>query len=156
MKKFVLSFMLVLLTVVIGGCCSDAMCSKGQKCDKSQICTKNQKCSQPCAKAKKCPFLGKWEFFVEMDGKLSPLPVSPQPQLELCARGLMRFHYAKNDQPAVLEGKWKVADGCLVISDAGQKNIQKYVLQKDGSAEYTVGKNDRLPENTRVVIRKIK
>ena len=155
MKKFMMSCFVALVAVVFAGCCTGSVDCKS-KCAGKKACVKKADCKKPCAKAKKCPFLGKWEFFVNVDGKLEPLPVSPQPQLELCAKGVMRFHYAKNDQPAVMEGKWKVADGNLVISDIAQKNVQKYILKKDGTAEFTVGKNDRMPENTKVVIRKVK
>ena len=110
----------------------------------------------PCAKAKKCPFAGKWEFFVSQNGKLTALPVDHSPKLELCKKGVVKFHYTKDGKAAVVEGKWKVADGKLVISDASGKSVQYYTIQKDGSAEFIVGRNDRLPENTRIIIRKIK
>ena len=151
MKKFMMMMAAVSMVLVLAGCCT------GRCPGKSGKCPKQTKCTMPCAKkGKKCPFIGKWEFFVEQNGKLTALPVSPQPQLELCPKGVMRFHYAKNDKPAVLEGKWKVDNGALVISNVEQNNVQRYILQKDNSAVYTVGANDQLPQNTRVVIKKVK
>ena len=141
MKIFMMMF-LAAVAMVLSGCCAG-------KCPESR-------CSRPCARQEKCPFAGKWEFFVEQNGKLIALPVSPQPQLELCPKGVMRFHYAKADKPAVMEGKWKIDGNALVISNKESSNVQRYILQPDNSAVYTVGENDKLPKNTKVVIKKVK
>ena len=150
MKKFMMLFSLVSAMLILSGCCT------GQCPAANQKCRKQQKCTMPCAKNKKCPFLGRWEFFVEQNGKLEALPVAPQPQLELCAKGVMRFYYAKNDKITVLEGRWKVDNGALVISNTEGSNVQRYILQPDKSAVYTVGENDNLPKNSKVVIKKVK
>ena len=165
MKIFMMSIMASLLVFAVSGCCSAGSCQKAEKsckkaCPKAEKSKKNcpndKKCTMPCAKAKKCPFMGKWEFFISQNGKLTALPVDHSPKLELCKKGVVKFHYEKDGKSAVVEGKWKVADGKLVISDAAGKSNQYYTIQKDGSAEYVVGKNDRLPENTKVIIRKVK
>ena len=158
MKSFMMSIMAALLVFAVSGCCSTVSCPKAKEAEKccKKACPAAKKCTMPCAKAKKCPFMGKWEFFVSQNGKLTALPVDHSPKLELCKKGVVKFHYEKDGKAAVVEGKWKVADGKLVISDASGKSNQYYTIQKDGSAEYVVGKNDRLPENTKVIIRKIK
>ena len=158
MKSFLMSIFASVLVVAVSGCCSTGSCPKAEKADKccKKDCPKAKKCTMPCAKAKKCPFMGKWEFFVSQDGKLTALPVDHSPVLELCKKGVVKFHYTKDGKAIVVEGKWKAADGKLVISDASGKSKQYYMIQKDGSAEFIVGKNDRLPENTRIVIRKLK
>lgn len=168
MKSFMMSIFAALLVVTVSGCCTGSGCPKagenGKVCKKScpkaekgkKNCPNAKKCTRPCAKAAKCPFIGEWEFFINQNGKLAPLPVGHSPKLELCKKGVVRFHYVKDGKQAVVEGKWKIADKKLVISDAAGKNNQYYTLKKDGSAEFSVGKNDRLPENTKVVIRKIK
>ncbi len=150
MKKFMMVLTVVTAVLALTGCCTGSCPAANKKCPKQA------KCTMPCAKNKKCPFLGKWEFFVEQNGKLEALPVAPQPQLELCAKGVMRFHYAKNDKAAILEGRWKVDNGALVISNVEGSNVQRYILQPDKTAVYTVGANDQLPQNTRVVIKKVK
>ena len=140
-----------LMTVVLtfAGCCT-------QKCSaKGEACPKQKKCDMPCAKKnKKCPFVGKWNFFVEQEGKLVALPLDPAPHLELCPKGVMRFHHTRDGKAAVLEGRWSVSKGALVISNVSKSNVQRYILQADGAAVYTVGDNDKLPKNTRVVIKK--
>lgn len=158
MKSFMMSIMAALLVFAVSGCCSTGSCPNAKAAEKcgEKACPAAKKCTMPCAKAKKCPFMGKWEFFVSQNGKLTALPVDHSPKLELCKKGVVKFHYEKDGKAAVVEGKWKVADGKLVISDASGKSNQYYTIQKDGSAEFTVGKNDRLPENTKVIIRKIK
>lgn len=168
MKSLLMSIFASVLVVTVSGCCSTGSCPKAEKADKcckkvcpkaeksKKDCPKAKKCTMPCAKAKKCPFMGKWEFFVDQNGKLTALPIDHSPKLELCKKGVVKFHYAKDGKKAMVQGKWKVADGKLVISDASGKSVQYYTIQKDGSAEFIVGKNDRLPENTRIIIRKIK
>ena len=172
MKKFMMSVFAAVAAVAITGCCSDSACSKAEKscpkaekqcpkakksCPKAEKqCPKAKKCTMTCAKAKKCPFLGKWEFAISQNGKLSALPVDHVPTLELCKKGVMKFHYVKDGKAAVLEGKWKVAKGKLIVSDVSGKNTQAYTLNKDGSAEFTVGADDRLPADTKVIIRKKK
>ena len=158
MKSFLMSFFASVLVVAVSGCCSSGSCPKAEKaaeCSK-KVCPKAEKSKKNCPKAKKCPFMGKWEFFVNQNGKLTALPLDHSPKLELCKKGVVKFHYTKDGQAVVVEGKWKVADGKLLISDASGKSVQYYTIQKDGSAEFVVGKNDRLPENTRIIIRKIK
>ena len=147
MKKFMLLLIAVFSVAVLsGGCCS------AEKCNASKKCAKTVKCDRPCAKSKKgCPFLGKWEFFVVKGDKLEALPVSPQPYMEFCKGGLLRFHFSKDGKAQVVEGRWKVAGNKIVVSDKSGKNVQYYTITEDG-AEYTVGKGDRLPENTKVVI----
>ena len=182
MKSFMMSIFAALLVVAVSGCCtgsgypkakeSGKVCKKscpkakesGKVCKKScpkaekgkKNCPNAKKCTRPCAKAAKCPFVGKWEIFVSKNGQLAKLPVDHSPKLELCKKGVLRFHFVKDGKQAVVEGKWKIAGKKLVISDAAGKNNQYYTLKDDGSAEFVVGKNDRLPENTKVVIRKIK
>ena len=163
MKKFMMSVFAALTAVAITGCCTNAesckkACPKAEKqCPKAKAaCTKAEKCTMPCAKAKKCPFTGKWEFAISQNGKLSALPVDHIPTLELCKKGVMKFHYVKDGKAVVLEGRWKAAKGKLVISDINGKNTQVYILNKDGSAEFTVGVDDRLPVETKVIIRKKK
>jgi hypothetical protein len=158
MKSFMMSIMAALLVFAVSGCCSTGSCTKAKAAEKccKKACPVAKKCTMPCAKAKKCPFTGKWEFFVSQNGKLTALPVDHSPKLELCKKGVVRFHYVKDGKAAVVQGKWKVADGKLVISDAAGKSNQYDTIQKDGSAEFSVGKNDRLPENTKVIIRKVK
>ena len=147
MKSLIMGIVTALLVVTVSGCCSKGSCPEAKKAEK---------CTMPCKKAKKCPFTGTWEFFISRDGKLTALPVDHSPKLELCKKGVVKFHYVKEGKEAVVDGKWKVADGRLVISDASGKYTQYYTIKKDGSAEFIVGKNDRLPENTTVVIRKVK
>lgn len=150
MKKFIMLSAVVFMTAMLAGCC----CSK-QECPSGKKCTKHVKCDRPCAQKKNtkaCPFLGKWEFFVVKGDKLEALPVSPQPYMEFCKGGILRFHYSKKDKPMVVEGRWKVENGVIVVSDKSGKRVQRYTITADGSAEFTVGKNDRLPANTKVVI----
>ena len=156
MKSFMMSIVASLLILTVSGCCSNGSCLKNKEAEAKKACPNAKKCTKPCKKAKKCPFTGKWEFFVSQDGKLTALPVDHSPKLELCKKGVVKFHYVKDGKETVVEGKWKVADGRLVISDASGKYTQYYTLKKDGSAEFIIGKNDRLPENTKVVIRKVK
>ena len=149
MKKMILS--VAMGALVFAGCATVENAGTGK------ICPRKAKCTRTCAKAKaKCPFVGKWEFFVEQDNKLVALPVAPQPQLELCPKGVMRFHYAKEGKKAVLEGKWKVKDNVLTISNLDASNVQRYTLTSYDTAVFVVGANDRLPENTKVVISKVK
>ena len=157
MKSFIMGIVTALLVVTVSGCCSKGACPKGKEAEAcKKACPKAEKCTMPCKKAKKCPFTGTWEFFISRDGKLTALPVDHSPKLELCKKGAVKFHYVKEGKEVVVEGKWKVADGRLVISDASGKYTQYYTIKRDGSAEFIVGKNDRLPENTTVVIRKVK
>ena len=152
MKKMLLSSAALLTLLIVTGCfCTKNACKSEKKCSAPP-----RKCALPCAKAEKCPLLGSWEFFVDNNGKLEALPVSPQPRMELCANGVLRFHYAKNDQPLTVDGKWSVKNGKIIISDKSGKQTQSYTILKDGTAEFTVGPGDNLPANTRVIIRKIK
>ena len=149
MKKFMMLTAVLTAVLTLAGCCTKNCPAKGESCPKQK------KCDMPCAKkSKKCPFVGKWNFFVEQEGKLVALPLDPAPQLELCPKGVMRFHYTRDGKAAILEGRWCVRKGALVISNVSGSNVQSYVLQADKSAVYTVGKNDKLPENTKVVIKK--
>ena len=149
MKKMILSIAMGVL--VFAGCATVKNCGTGK------TCPQKAECSRACAKARaKCPFVGKWEIFVDQNNKLVALPVDPQPQLELCPKGVMRFHYAQEGKNAVLEGKWKVKDNVLTISNLDASNVQHYTLTSNDTAVFVVGANDRLPENTKVVIRKVK
>ena len=148
MKKFMLLLIAVFSVVVLSGCCC------GKKCAAERKCAKSARCDRPCAKNKNkkgCPLLGKWEFFVAKGDKLEALPVSPQPYMEFCKGGKLLFHYSKDGKPQVIEGRWKVANGKITVSDMSGKNVQHYTINGD-SAELTIGKGDRLPENTKVVI----
>ena len=143
MKKFVVSIFVLAALFVVAGCC----CKADKKCARPAGCT------APCAKVQgKCPILGTWEFFIVSGDKMNALPVSPQPVMELCKGGVLKFRYAKDNKPVVVEGRWKVADGKLVISSKDGKQTMIYTITGDGTAETVIGKNDRLPENTKVVI----
>lgn len=153
MKKIMMLTAVLTAVLTLTGCCTKTCPAKGESCPKQK------KCDMPCArktagKGKKCPFVGKWNFFVEQEGKLVALPLDPAPQLELCPKGVMRFHYTRDGKAAVLEGRWSVRKGALVISNVSASNVQRYILQADKSAVYTVGDNDKLPKNTKVVIKK--
>ena len=149
MKKLIVS--------VAMGALVFAGCATVEKVENDKKCAKKAACTRPCAVEKaKCPFLGKWEFFVEQDDKLVALPVSSQPVLELCKDGVMRFCYTKAGKRAVLEGRWQVEDDVLVICNNDATNVQCYILKAQDTAVYRVGANDRLPENTKVILRKVK
>ena len=152
MKKFMLLLIAVFSVAALSGCCS------GKKCAAESKCAKSAKCDRPCAgnKGKKaCPFLGKWEFFVVKGDKLEALPVAPQPYMEFCKGGKLLFHYSKDGKAMVVEGRWNVKNGKIAVSDKSGKKVQYYTITEDG-AELTIGKGDRLPENTKVVICKKK
>ena len=130
MKKFMLLLIAVFSVAVLsGGCCS------AEKCNASKKCAKTVKCDRPCAKSKKgCPFLGKWEFFVVKGDKLEALPVSPQPYMEFCKGGLLRFHFSKDGKAQVIEGRWKVAGDKIdeIIAEpvgGAQRNHKETILR---------------------------
>lgn len=163
MKKFIMSVFAALTAVAITGCCTNAAackkaCPKAEKqCPKAKAaCPKAEKCTKPCAKGKKCHWLGKWEFAVIRNGKAVALPVDHSPTLEICKKGVMKFHYVKEGKPVVVEGKWKAEPAQLTLSDISGKNTQVYTLNNDGSASFTIVENDRLPAGTKVIIRKKK
>ena len=134
-----------------------AGCAVVEPVEDVQLFPGTAQCTPVCAADKAgCPFLGKWEFLVEQNGQLVALPVENQPQMELCADGVMRFHYVKDGKSSTLEGRWQIDDGVLAIFNKDVSNIQCYVLQPDNTGVYYVGANDRLPQNTKVVIRKIR
>ena len=169
MKKFVLSIFAAFTVFALTGCCTgtaacrktDAACPKADtktcpKAKKAKACPKAKKCTMPCAKAEKCPFLGKWKFSILKDGKPVFPPSEHAPYFELCKKGVTKFHFVKDGKPVVVEGKWKVADGKLIISDAAGKRSHAYTINNDGTASIIVGKGKRLPENSKIVICKEK
>ena len=63
MKKFMMLTAVLTAVLTLAGCCTKTCPAKGESCPKQK------KCDMPCArkiagKGKKCPFVGKWNFFV--------------------------------------------------------------------------------------------